>query len=59
MMYTVDRKYEGLTIRIAECETMQEASKAIEEDMVNHSEGVVYHMERTDGKGIGDEMAYE
>lgn len=58
-MYTVDRKYEGLTIRLAECETLREATAVIEEDMLKHGEGVVYHMERDDKKGIGDEIAYE
>ena len=56
VVYTVERTHEGVTERLEDCETMDKAVQLIEEDMPRFGEGVVYHIERDDGKGIGDEI---
>lgn len=55
-MYTIDREQNGLTIRLADCKTMNEAVSLVEADRALHDGAAVYHIERDDGGGIGDEM---
>ena len=57
-MYTVDRRYHGVTTQMPDCKDMSEAVNMIEADRKMCDGDVVYHIVRDDGSGIGDEMEF-
>ena len=57
-LYKVDKQKNGVIVPMKNCKTMEEAVTLVEEDRTLQGGADMYHIERDDGKGIGDEMDY-